>query len=81
MKYIKSFRHNTRLESAEEYYFTTISSAIEFIEKLKYEDLSQIEKNEFLKLCGDQEKLIDESLIKPHLKSKNFFYFYKRKSG
>lgn len=82
MKYIKSFRHFSRLESAEEYYFTTISSAIEFIEKLKLEHLAYIDHNEFLRFCDDQDKKIDQEAIKPNLKSKFFlrnFYFSRKK--
>ena len=74
MKYIKALRHHSRLESAEEYYFTTISSAIEFIEKLKYEHLSHIEDNEFSMLCCKQEKFIEESSIKQNLKSIKIFF-------
>lgn len=69
MKYIKNFRHFSRLESAEEYYFTTISSAIEFIEKLKLEHLAHIDHNEFIKSCNEQEKKINDEAIKSNLKS------------
>jgi len=74
MKYIKSFRHFTRLESAEEYYFTTISSAIEFIEKLKLEHLAYIDHYEFLRLCGEQDNKIDQDAIKSNLKSRLFSF-------
>lgn len=76
MKYIKSFRHYSRLESAEEYYFTTISSAIEFIEKLKLEHLAYIDHNEFLMLCDEQDKKIDQESLKPYLKSIILIEFY-----
>jgi hypothetical protein len=65
MKYIKIFRHQTRLESIEEYYFTTISSAIEFIENIKIDHLSHIEKNEFQSLCENNEKkIIKKNLLR-----------------
>ena len=34
MRYIKIFRHFTRLESVEEYYFTTLSSFKDLLNKL-----------------------------------------------
>jgi hypothetical protein len=40
LRYIQLFRHETRLESQEEYYFTTINSALEFIENSNYNKLN-----------------------------------------
>ena len=70
MRYIKNFRHFTRLESVEEYYFTTISSAIEFIENIKVDHLGNIDEKEFMALCENQEKNIEK---KAFLKSKIYF--------
>lgn len=65
MKYIKNFRHFTRLESVEEYYFTTISSAIEFIEKMQVDHLAHIDLKEFMSLCADQErKMVKKTALK-----------------
>jgi hypothetical protein len=69
MKYIKNFRHYTRLESVEEYYFTTISSAIEFIENMQVDHLAHIDQKEFKALCENSEKNI---VKKTSLKSKIF---------
>jgi hypothetical protein len=74
MKYIKTFRHYTRLESIEEYYFTTITSAIEFIENIKIDHLAYIEKNEFQSLCESiDKKIIKKTLLKSE--KKNFIKF------
>lgn len=70
LRYIKIFRHFTRLESVEEYYFTTISSAIEFIEKMQKDHLAQIDEHEFKILCNEQENKINRNSIKSNLKSK-----------
>jgi hypothetical protein len=70
MKFIKNFRHFTRLESVEEYYFTTISSAIEFIEKMQIDHLAHIKENEFKIHCEEQEKKINKNSIKSNLRSK-----------
>ena len=47
IKYIQLYRHKTRLESEEEYYFTTLYSAISFIETISYDKLN-LSKEEFL---------------------------------
>ena len=73
MRYIKNFRHFTRLESVEEYYFTTISSAIEFIEKMQIDHLAHIDENEFKEICEEQENKIKKNSIKSNLKSKKKF--------
>ncbi len=39
MNYIKNYRHKKRLDSGDAYYFTTINSAIGFIENLNYKNL------------------------------------------
>ena len=70
MKFIKNFRHYTRLESVEEYYFTTISSAIEFIENMQVDHLAHIDEYEFKKLCDDHEKKMTKDSIKSNLRSK-----------
>ena len=75
MKYIKTFRHYTRFESIEEYYFTTITSAIEFIENIKIDHLAYIEKNEFQSLCESiDKKIIKKTLLKSE--KKNFIKFF-----
>jgi len=55
IKYIKLYRHNTRLESEEDYYFTTLLSAINFIENISYDKLS-IPKDEFEYRINEQNK-------------------------
>lgn len=44
LSYIELYRHKTRLESHEEYYFTTITSAVEFIESITGSSLNITEK-------------------------------------
>jgi hypothetical protein len=71
MNYIQYFRHRTRLESAEDYYFTALSSAIEFIETLQVSKLD-INENEF-------NNLYKMSEIKEAKKLKNPITFNKSK--
>ncbi len=56
LSYIQLFRHETRLESQEEYYFTTINSALEFIENSSYNKLN-IKESEFNFFCQEAEKM------------------------
>ena len=56
LSYIQLFRHETRLESQEEYYFTTINSALEFIENSSYNKLN-IKEAEFNYFCQEAEKM------------------------
>ena len=55
LNFIKLFRHKSRLESEEEYYFTTLFSAVDFIESLNHSKLN-IEEEEFKKLCEENMK-------------------------
>lgn len=56
LKYIQLFRHETRLESQEEYYFTTINSALEFIENSNYNKLN-IRESDFNNACDESDKI------------------------
>lgn len=56
LKYIQLYRHETRLESQEEYYLTTINSAVEFIENMNYNKLN-IKESEFNLYCDESDKL------------------------
>jgi hypothetical protein len=55
--FIQYFRHQTRLESQEEYCFTAINTAIEFIEKLSKNHLSieEFEYSNFLNHAENEE--------------------------
>lgn len=54
MVFIKEFRHHTRLESTEEYYFTTIDSAINFIQNdVTHKKLNIDREDEFLNIIAD----------------------------
>ena len=55
LSYIQLFRHETRLESQEEYYFTTINSALEFIENSNHNKLN-IKEADFIKYCKENER-------------------------
>ena len=66
LNFIKLYRHKNRLESEEEYYFTTLFSAVEFIESLNYTKLN-IEEAEFLRKCEEnheKEIIRQQTLIK-----------------
>jgi hypothetical protein len=65
INYIKNFRHCSRLESAEEYYFTTIYTALGFIENIKYKNLNIITENEFNRLCTIHELKAYEAMKVP----------------
>ena len=56
LRYIQLFRHETRMESQEEYYFTTINSAMEFIENSNYNKLN-IKEIEFNSSCDQMDKI------------------------
>lgn len=55
LSFIFHFRHSTRLESAEEYYYTTLTSAIEFIETIKNDKLN-IKESDFINFFNQAEK-------------------------
>ena len=78
LNFIKLFRHKTRLESAEDYYFTALSSAISFIETLNFQLLT-IKKEDFFTLLKDFET--NESnleVIKEPKRIKNYFIYFLR---
>jgi hypothetical protein len=74
--YIQLFRHETRLESQEEYYFTTINSALEFIENSSYNKLN-IKEIDFNTFCDESDKIELERMKTPIavFKSKSLFHF------
>lgn len=51
LSFIEHFRHSTRLESTEEYYFKQTNAAVEFIENLNFASLNinEAEFNELIK--------------------------------
>ena len=63
LRYIQNYRHETRLESQEEYYLTTINSALEFIENMNYNKLN-IKESEFNLSCDNSDKLEYERMNK-----------------
>jgi predicted transcriptional regulator len=76
INYIKNFRHSTRLESAEDYYFITIYTAIGFVENLKYKNL-KISEGEFSSLCSIYEQRAYEALKAPRTVFKRRFILYR----
>lgn len=46
--FVQSFRHESRLEGEEDYYLTTIASALEYVHDLKESDLKMGERDECL---------------------------------
>ena len=70
LNFIELFRHKTRLESEEEYYFTTISSALEFIENLSHIKLN-IAEDVFARLTKESKEKQRKSKIidLPYIKS------------
>ncbi len=75
LKYIQSFRHETRLESQEEYYLTTMNSALEFIENMNYNKLN-IKESDFNSSCDNSDKFeLDRMRTMISVtRSKNIFY-------
>ncbi len=55
INFIRHFRHSTRLESEDDYFCTTVSSAIEFIDNLTYQNLNLTEE-EFDNLHEDTQR-------------------------
>ena len=55
MNFIRNFRHSTRLESEDDYFCTTVMTAIEFIDKLTYSNLN-IKSDEFDKLYEETQR-------------------------
>ena len=76
LNYIQLFRHETRLESQEEYYFTTINSALEFIENSNHNKLN-IKEAEFEKYCRDAENREVERKKERLIPWKSNFYYLK----
>lgn len=85
LNFIQFFRHKTRLEAAEDYYFTTISTALEFIaiidsSKLTINDMSSFN----LKLKNSQrafrEKLLKERVIRSNENEKLLIISIKKKN-
>jgi hypothetical protein len=70
LRYIQLFRHETRMESQEEYYFTTINSAMEFIENSNYNKLN-IKEIEFNSSCDQMDKIELERMKTPIAVSKS----------
>lgn len=64
MTYIQHYRHKTRLESAEEYYFINITSALEFIEILSHKKLN-IKESDFHTFCDESDKMELERMRTP----------------
>jgi len=56
IKYIQIYRHSSRLESEEDYYFTTLASAITFIETVTFDRLN-ISQEDFSNKIKEQNKL------------------------
>jgi hypothetical protein len=74
LNYIKAYRHATRLESKEEYYFTTVYTAVGFIESMKHSDLSNLKENDFLRFCKEQDDIEYERMKNPkNIFKSNFF--------
>lgn len=73
LTYIENFRHRTRFESEEAYYFTTICSAIQFIENIKHSDVN-LSENEFNEKILEEKKKIEkkreQEMLSPLFKSK-----------
>lgn len=69
LSFIQLFRHETRLDSKEEYYYTTISSAVDFIENLTYDKIS-LKESDFESLCNKSDKLEYEKMKTPLLVTK-----------
>jgi len=83
LSYIENFRHRTRFESEESYYFTTISSAVQFIEKLSYSDVNMSEEEfqrlreaEKHKIAQERESEMKSANIKSKYFIKESFLFY-----
>jgi len=55
MNFIRNFRHSTRLESEDDYFCTTVSTAIEFIDKLSFQNLN-ITKEDFNSLFEETQR-------------------------
>jgi len=55
MNFVRNYRHSTRLESEDDYFCTTVSTAIEFIDKLNYTNLN-ISNEEFTNLYEETQR-------------------------
>ena len=71
LNYIELFRHKTRLESEEEYYVTTLTSVVQFIENINAESLKLDEKSfkglilkEKKAIAKEKDKEINDVFIK-----------------
>lgn len=73
LNFIKLYRHKNRLESEEDYYYTTLVSAVEFIENLNHTKLN-IEEEEFRRICEENTKkeLIRQQTLIKIPKTSNF---------
>lgn len=86
LSFIELFRHKTRLESEEEYYVTTLTSVVQFVENITSKAIRMDELN-FNNLINKEKKRInidkDKEISNIFLKSKNFIiitkYFNKKK--
>ena len=79
LKYIQLFRHETRLESQEEYYFTTINSALEFIENSNHNKLD-IKEAEFNAHIEESQRNELERMKNPLTPARSkIFYNFNRK--
>lgn len=55
LNFIRHFRHTSRLESEDDYYFTTISQAIQFLDDLTHQQLN-ISESEFISSIEESQK-------------------------
>lgn len=80
LSFIELFRHKTRLESEEEYYVTTLTSVVQFVENITSKAIRMDELN-FNNLINKEKKRInidkDKEISNIFLKSKNFIIITK----
>jgi hypothetical protein len=75
LNYIKTFRHESRMESSDEYYFTTVYTAVGFIEDINYKQLN-ITKDDFIRLCAEGEERELERMKMPKTVFKSIQIIY-----
>ncbi len=73
LNYIEYFRHRSRFEAEEIYYFTTISSAVQYLENMSHKDVG-LSENEFNDKKELERKRIsnerEKEMLTPLIKSK-----------
>jgi hypothetical protein len=71
LAYIKYFRHELRLESSDDYFFTTVNTALQFIdEELSHKKLN-IKENDFIKFCAEEAEREIERMKVPKIPFKS----------